>query len=280
MTTPGTIPRLGIDSGIISRLFEAAAPARKRRATAKVERRLERAMAAAFRAQGRAFLARFAKLKGSYAHLREAALEDEWSPLFAAAALETEDAFGKPLDAAAAAALRTGAEGLADQLAVESAFSLKNPRAVAYVAEHGSARVTGITETTRAQLRTLLTRATAEGWSYGRTASAIRGQFEGFAGRRPQKHIRSRARLIAVQEVGDAYEAGSRLHADVLAEGGMAIEKSYLTVGDDRVSAACRGNQAAGWINLDAAFSGGVQRPPQHVACRCTALYRKAKEVD
>lgn len=54
--------------------------------------------------------------------------------------------------------------------------------------------------------------------------------------------------------------------------------KVWITAGDDRVSDECQGNEEEGPIPIDDTFSGGVDRPPQHVNCRCTLSYVTSDE--
>lgn len=80
---------------------------------------------------------------------------------------------------------------------------------------------------------------------------------------------------VIVQNCGNAYEAGNYLPIQAMAEAGLEMEKSWLTVGDDRVSEVCQGNQDEGWIPWDQAHASGQQHPLAHPACRCTELYRR-----
>jgi len=98
-------------------------------------------------------------------------------------------------------------------------------------------------------------------------AKAISDRYGMFRVGQPQLHIDSRAHLIAVQEAGQAFEYGNMVVAQDLRNAGLEMEKSYLTVGDDRVSELCRGNEADGWIPLDQSFSSGAASAPGHVAC-------------
>ncbi len=91
----------------------------------------------------------------------------------------------------------------------------------------------------------------------------------------PQLLFRSRAQLIAVTESGAAYEQGNRALVDQLAAAGLQMEKSWLDVGDSRVSDGCQTNAAADWIPVEDTFPAGADQPPLHPACRCTALYRR-----
>jgi hypothetical protein len=253
---------------------EAASVAQKWRQLRPMERKLTRAMSRAFRRQGRLFLVRFKVLQGKF---EESITEADWLSLFDTVAGETIDLFLEPIQTYVQMALVRGAESLIAELEVDTAFSLRNPRAVAYLEQHGAELVRGINDTTRDQMRTLITQAGDEGWSYTRLARSIRHEFDGFAGLRPQAHIRDRATLVAVTELGEAYEAGSALMVQDLQSAGLQMEKSWSTIGDDRVSAGCQENAAAGWIPFDDEFPSSDMRPLRFPGCRCTALYRRAR---
>lgn len=264
------------------RLEEAAAILRKERRLKTMVAKAERAIGKAFTRQGADFTKRLAKERAAFkaqeAKLREeVATTPDWEPLFTATEVATLALLAEPITALAQAALEAGVRVAIADLAIELDWSLENPRAVAFLKDRGAARVALINGTTRSELKTLLTQAMDRGWSYDKTAKAIREQFEGFAGRRPQKHIQSRAHLVAVTEAGEAYEHGNLSVGQELQAAGLEMQKSWLTVGDSRVSALCSGNQAAGWIALDDAFPSGHDRPLGHPACRCTALYQRKR---
>jgi SPP1 gp7 family putative phage head morphogenesis protein len=252
----------------IDHLIEANVAVRKRRALAKLERQLAAAMQRAFRAEERAFLTRLARLEPLFAPaVREAAEVVDWEPIFDEAALATLQAFAQPIDEFAARALEAGILAMIAELGLEVSFPLEHPAAVAYLREHGATQVARIRNTTRDTLRRILGQAAEEGWSYNRTAKAIRERYRNFS--------KERAKNIAVFELGDAYEHGNMLVARDLQVGGLEMQKSWLTVGDDRVRPDHRGNQAQGWIPLDDAFADGTNRPPTDPRCRCTLLMRR-----
>lgn len=261
--------------------LEASSVAAKWRVVRPAERRLKRAMSKAFVKQGREFLKRFATLENRFAEAMVLTTpplpDDEWVPLFDQAAKETTDDFVEPIVEAVETAMPAGAAAASKEIGIEMAFNLKNPRAVTYIEQHGAALVRGINETTRESMRTLLKMAADEGWSYDKTARMIRREFDGFAGLKPQLHIRDRATLVAVQEVGEAFEAGSEIVVRDLADAGLSMEKRWLTVSDARVSELCQGNAAEGWIPLEQSFPSGHMRPLGHVACRCTTQYRRVR---
>jgi len=250
----------------IDHLIEANAALRKTRALAGPERRLERAMRRAFLAEQRAFLTRLAKLKSRFAPtVREVAEYADWEPLFSDAALETLQAFVAPIDEFTAKALLAGMLGAVADLDIETSFTLEHPEAVNYLRNHGANQVTRIRETTREQLRTILTQAANEGWSYDKTAKAIRQRYRHFG--------KERARNIAIYELGDGYEAGNLVVAKDLQAGGLEMQKSWLPAANP--CPICQGNAAESWIPLDQAFSGGSDRAPGHVRCRCSTLFRR-----
>jgi len=77
---------------------------------------------------------------------------------------------------------------------------------------------------------------------------------------------RYRSQLIARTETANALS-----NASLDRMGEMGIEgKEWVTVGDDRVSPECQGNEAEGVISTNQMFSGGVMAPPQHPNCRCS----------
>ncbi len=266
------------DAGRVLRaldLLEAAvtrkAAARKR---AAAERKLEAAMAKAFRAQGRAFVRELGAVRSSYP-IAEAARWGDWVAKFEAAATKTLRFFTTPIDAATTTAILLGARVVLGSIRASIGFDLKNPRAVAWLRENpAAARVTMINETTRGYIQALVDRAVEDGASYNDLARRITDRFEQMAVGKPQDHIDSRAHLIAVTEVGEAYSAGNLMAGQTLEDAGIGMEKAWDTVGDGRVSDGCAANAAAGWLPLADAFPSGHQRPLRFPGCRCDMLMR------
>jgi hypothetical protein len=123
-------------------------------------------------------------------------------------------------------------------------------------------------------LNTILTQAADEGWSYQRTAEAIIDRYKEFAIGKPQEHIDSRAHLIAVTEVGNAYVEGNMIVARDLQDAGVEMEKAWSTVGDSKVTEECKANEAQGFIPIDQPFLSGDMRPLRFPGCRCDLLTR------
>jgi hypothetical protein len=154
-------------------------------------------------------------------------------------------------------------------------FNLENPRAVAWFKKNGGSlsKIKDIQTTTADSLKTVITTALDEGWSYNQTAKEIRKLYDG-------PISRDRAQTIAVYESAQAYEAGNRGFVDGLTDDGVTMEKRYQTSEDPLVSELCQGNQDDGWIPLDQPHTSGVQNPPGHVRCRCYEIYREASRSE
>lgn len=272
---------------------EAITRGNQRKKMERLIRPLEIAMRKGFREQGSLVARKLRQVKRFFAEggdpfkqhdawmnmqFSEALPPSEFNKIWAEVTLETVKVFSLPIDAAVAKALEYGGLAMIAELGMQLKFDLKNPRAVDYLREYGADLVKGINETTRDTLQTLITQAAEEGWSYKRTAEAIIERFEEFGVGRPQDHIDSRAHLIAVTETGNAYEEGNRIIAKDLQDAGVEMEKAWDTVEDDKVSAGCQENEAAGWIKIDQAFPSGHQRPLRFPGCRCECRYRRKKD--
>lgn len=107
---------------------------------------------------------------------------------------------------------------------------------------------------------------TAREWktiAHGGLSDAKLTEFE----RRPQKS--------RVDEAGTTYIQRQMSTAQRLQHEGLAIEKRWLTVGDDSVCEVCRSNGVSGWIPLDELFPSGHDAPLAHPGCRCDLLSRR-----
>lgn len=272
-------PNVDAELEALDQLLETVAANHKERVLAPVVARLTRQLAQAFRVQGRRFVRSFGELRSQFtesAALRETITSDDWLRLFDRATGATTDLFLAPLQRAVQLSLSLGAENAIADVGINHAFSLRNPRAEAYLQEHGYGLISQIDAVTRGNIATIIDEGVRAGWSYNQVAREISRLYSEMAVGRPQQHIESRAHLIAVNEAGMAYEEGNFIVVRDLQDAGLLMEKAWLTVGDERVSATiCRPNQGQGWIPLEQSFQSGHMRPLGHVACRCTALYRR-----
>lgn len=246
----------------IREALAALRPTLKRRRTARTERRLERALSRAFLRQRRAYLKAFTGLRSLF----EAPHDEEWEALFSEAELRTVKDFEGPLTEAMKKALLAGAQDAIADIGIAIDFDLKNPRAVAFIEEHGTELIADLGKTSRNELRNVLRKAIDDGWSYGRTSRRIREKFTDWS--------RERAHTVAITETSYAYEAGNRQAAEEIAAKGVELEHSWSDAGDERVCDTCLANAADGWIPLGQSFSSGHHTPPAHPRDRCAIIQR------
>lgn len=192
-----------------------------------------------------------------------------WMDNIVGAAFADTVSFADSAEEIIAEAYGVGMVSGAGKIGIQGRFDLKNPRAVDVVRDRGAQLVKGINAETKAQMTTLLEQAASEGWSYTKTAKQITDKFKGFSGLKPQAHIRNRATLVAVTEIGQGYVDGNRAVYDVLRDEGLPMVKRWDDMGDARVSDGCRDNAAAGWIHYDKEFPSGDMAPLRFPGCRC-----------
>lgn len=259
---------------IIERVSFALRRVQKNQDLRSIEASLEKKLAALFLRQGQLFLARFEALRG---YFTEAPGPQAWQPAFDAAVAETKEGFATAIDKGIEDAMKKGAKRFTSDLGMEVRFDLANPRAVDYLRVHaGSLIASDVNATTKKYINTVMTNAANTGQSYDQAAKAITDRYSEFAVGQPQLHIDSRAHLIAITELAQGYEEANLVMAQEMADGGIPMQKHWLTVHDNRVDATCTGNEARGWVPSEEAFPSGDMRPPEHPACRCTTQYQVA----
>jgi hypothetical protein len=259
-------------------IWEEKKQVKKSRAkTAQLEAKLQRGYARIFEKQGRLLMQKWPRMKPLYESATPPDVEPLLLEIFTATEEEATELLGETVGAALAAGFArviTPAGGIID-------FNITtDPVALEYLAEHGAKLVAGIDDTTRTEVARILQQAAAEGWSWQKTGRELAAQFKAFAGKPitgAATHIRNRAQLIAITEIGNAYEFGSYQAALRLQAIGIDQEKKWSGPDDNRTSSQCKDNLSAGWIPLDSEFPGGTQHPLQHPGCRHTCLYRRKK---
>jgi hypothetical protein len=259
----------------IDRLLEATRAEQRDDTLQPLEDACAKSVRAGFKAQGKAFLSGFAGLKGDFAEsrrLREADETPAWEPIWDDAAAAGDPTLEDAIDAGARAGLEAGGTAITTSLGLETAFDLSNPEAVRYLDGYAAERVTAIDETTRDTLNRLITGGVQEGKSYEKIAASIRDEFDNWA--EPQAYIRDRAEMVAITEVGQAYEHASRSVVNDLVSHGLEYEKSWLAEAD-ACEHICAPNQDEGWIAIDQQHQSGDDTPLGHPGCRCTELYRR-----
>ena len=259
----------------LDNFIEATQQANKVRILAPYEKRIERDFARLFKKQGALFAAEHAKYQG---HYLESIGGDIFSRLMDIIFTATQQEMNEAIKLPAAEIVKRAGDNLINQLDLAVAFDVKNPEAVSWLGNHAAEMVTKVNETTRSQIASIVTQSVDEGWSYNRTAKEIRGRFNEFAVGKPQLHIQSRAHLVAVTESANAYEYSTYQTAKGLQSMGLQMEKSWLTVGDSRVTEECHANQEQGWLDIDKQFQSGSMNQQRFPGCRCTSLHQVAEE--
>ena len=255
----------------------AAHVARKEKHLAPLRTQLNRAAAMHFQRQ-KDLLDR--RLRDKFAHLNEAVLSEGLAEITAMILSEvfaaTRGEFADAMQTVIVRAMQGAVRHRCADFNVDIAFNFRDPKVQAALKAYCGKQIATIDETTRRTVAAIIGRGEADGLSYSDIARRIVKRFDEFGDPAPQKHIRNRAELIATYELGQAYESAGRQTMNRLSAKGIPMEKSWLTVGDDRVSALCRSNQDEGWIPLDEAHQSGHQQPCGHPACRCCELYQVA----
>lgn len=272
--TPSAAATEAATEAALLRLEEALTWRSVTRSKRPYERRLRRELVRMFRDQAQA-LERYAlPAYRVRMGLQEAALpndvEEMIQALLGAVAEEFREAIA---DALIATAARAYAQSLIGGIGIS--FDLSVEVLTAIMGEQAAALITQINETTRNIVKAILVDGVEQSQSYSSIAKTLRDTFVDFGALQPQQHIRDRATLIAVTEIGNAYTEAQMQAALDMQAAGLVMEKSWLTVQDDRVSDGCRANESVEWILLDSLFPSGHLRPLRFPGCRCALLTRR-----
>ncbi len=130
-------------------------------------------------------------------------------------------------------------------------------QAIDYANKHCAKLVTQMNQETKDRLAKVISDSIENKRGIPGLARDIRKEFDDMT--------KYRSKVIAQTETNDALSAAS---LDRMKDMGVS-GKEWVTVGDDRVSEICMGNEAAGIIPVDQPFPSGHMRPPGHVSCRC-----------
>lgn len=153
-------------------------------------------------------------------------------------------------------------------------FNVDTEPATIYLANlydlHLSQRQGSILRTTRDELRRIIGDGIREGLSYGEVAKQIIDED-------PFVFSKSRAKMIAVNEIGRSYGWANHEPGKVLDDEGYVLEKSWQTSDDDKVRPTHTENENAGWIPFSDEFPGtGDEFGPStnDINCRCTSTHK------
>lgn len=124
--------------------------------------------------------------------------------------------------------------------------------AVDFAKKRSATLIKELDDVTRTRLRNIISNGIQTKRGVPGLARDIRGAFTNMS--------RYRSELIAQTETADAL-------GEAFMDRGKALGitgKEWITAGDERVSAECLDNEAAGAIPIDQAFPAGPMHPPQH----------------
>lgn len=248
-------------------LIEAAARSNVSKQITKPKQQLENKLRRLFAQHGALYLTAFTKYQKEF---KETLSSDGIDKLFDTTAPSTRMA--DAIESAVESGVTLGAENLLEQFAniltkeqINLVFNLKNPRAVDYLKDYGVTRVSQLDTTSSEILRKILVDGIEKGYSYSKLVVQIKKQFADWSTKR--------AKLIAITEMGNAYQRGNLIVGLDLKTAGLTIEKSWLARGDS--CPLCLANQADGWIDVEQTHSSGVECPGAHPDDRCVELYRR-----
>lgn len=133
-------------------------------------------------------------------------------------------------------------------------------KAVEYAKSHAGELVKGIDDTTRAWLKSEVTRTIDQGLSLGDLRKRIQeGDVFG----------RKRAEVIARTETAIAHGRGARDAASLMNQDQKSWVRNQSEPEDE-----CTENEDAGWIGIDDVFPSGDDTVPAHPNCECDVIYR------
>lgn len=152
-------------------------------------------------------------------------------------------------------------------------FNVDSSSAVRYLRNmqnlHLSQRDGSIAKTTEKEILTILADWVKSGKSYTQIWKEIQATD-------PFVFSRERAKLIAIQETGQAYGWSSFEPAKEMQRQGYVMEKIWATSKDWRVRETHRENEAQGYIPLENIWqaTGDMYAPSKDFRCRCTSTTR------
>lgn len=225
-----------------------------------------------FDAQGIIYASTFRRTTNK---LTEVDKEQKWVELFSSTEVALDLRYAPKFAKLLQRIYYNGSLDASRDYALKLSFTLKNPRAVSYAKERATELLREINDTTRQEIKDLIVEMLDNGESYQSVARSIKSRFADYSRKLPQKHLVNRAELVAVTEAANAYQTANFAMIKSAVGTGLEFKKSWLTVGDNRVSPGCQSNAAEGYIALDDSFSSGHAHPPRFPGCRCSAIYQR-----
>ena len=148
-------------------------------------------------------------------------------------------------------------------------FGQVNERAVAWAKEHAADLVTGIDETTRADLRDIIAGGLEDNVGLDGIIERLQDAYPFSA---------QRAELIARTEVATANGQGALEGMRLARERGVKLKKVWVP--DDEACDVCVENGDAGPIDIDEDFPSGDDTYPAHPNCECDVASEVEEESE
>lgn len=259
---------------ILSKLEASGRRGRKRRDTSATSARLQKDMASAWRqlatdlrdewyepAIGHTFEA---KRKGPTATQIDA--------LYNRAKKRADFLTKKAIESATKVALKKGAFSAHGDIGSDSSWSVRSPEAEKWLQKNAADKVKAISENTRRRIKRLVVEMLEQGRSQKEVALEIDALVKGWS--KVSGAVQSRGELIALTEVGEAYEQGRQQAVRRFEGAGLDVEKSWLGTG--KICDLCSLAVSDRWISSQQAFSNGFDAPLAHPGCHCDLLLRVA----
>ncbi len=142
-------------------------------------------------------------------------------------------------------------------------FNQLNTRAIAVARERAADMVTQITESTRNDLRIIISSGIDSQLTRDDIADLIQSTD-------PDVFSQDRAQLIAATEMRIANGEGALAGMQEVAALGVDVQKEWLP--DAEPCEICQGNADQGPIPLDESFESGDDTTPAHPNCMCTLI--------
>lgn len=251
---------------LFTAIIKAASSQPNARKLRRIERALARELLPVFEKQKKRILAKAKKL------FNEKSTTSDKINIVLEVVDDTNDDLVSPILTQAGRAMLFGASYRISSLnlgVLGIAFDIEHPLAERYLKKDRRVLLESVLpQTTKDEIKPILLNALKTGQSYDVTSELI-----------ANAHSLSldRAQMIAVNEIGNAYEEGNLIVMREVQNEGYAVQKFWSTVGDDRVTPSHTDNEGDGWIGIDETFSGtGDLRAPasDNPRCRCTLLWR------
>ena len=154
-----------------------------------------------------------------------------------------------------------GGQSFLDKAGIRLEFNLTNKDMIGQLIERTDLLITTVDDTTKEWIGNQIIEGKKIGLSDVDIANKLREKI-------PETYKYRTERIVRTEMA----EIVNRTEFET-AVNNNASGKKWITVGDERVSEACAANEDEGLVGMNATFSSGHSRPPEHPNCRCLLEY-------